>query len=1202
VEVTDAEQWIDFAFAQVLFESLPLGIVLQNQQGRITQANPAAQRILGLTFDQLRGVTSIDPRWHAVHEDDSPFPGQDHPSMQALRSGRTINNVVMGVCNPEQEDSTWIRVDAIPIKNSQGDVKSVYTVFRDITESREAIKLRDASEQRFRSLFTTMSEGMALHRLIKDANSVPVDYVILDANPAFEAQTGIQRAKVVGRTATVAYGQATVPYLDIYSRVALGGEPTSFESYFAPLGKHFRIKVFSPEADHFATVFEDVTELKRFHEAMRLQSEITSNAALGISLVLADGTLHFVNKRFEALFGYGPGELKGRHVSIINAPTSISPQAKVALIMSALETKGTWSGEVFNRRKDGSTFWTEAIISMFDEPELGRVWITYQSDITERKQALQTIQQYQTVFEHADWGMVIADASTNQITRVNAAFARMHGYDRDELIGTSIFSMYAPAEIEKFVGWAQIVAEQGFHSFETVHIRKDGSHFPCILNVTVFKDSSGDVTFRAATIEDITERKQIEGALKHSEQRHRLLAENSHDVIWTLDVQTMTFTYVSPSVQRLRGYTAAEVMSRPVDDALTTYSAALVRATMEKMLTKIAAGDLSNLTQVSEVDQPHRDGSIVHTEVVTSFLLDESGQPVSVLGITRDITERKKAQEEQQLAALVYRTSGEAMVVTDALGLIDSVNPAFENITGYKLNEVKGKNPKVLASGRHGKSFYEGMWHDINATGCWQGEIWNRRKSGEIYLEALSINTVFSPDGSVYRRVALFSDITKKKEAADLIWQQANFDLLTELPNRRMFRDRLEQEMKKANRAEQQIAILFIDLDHFKEVNDTLGHVKGDMLIVEAARRVVACVRDTDTVARMGGDEFTVLLTELDDVGSVERAALAILEQMAVPFQVGESVVYISASLGITVYPNDSTDIDELLKQADQAMYVAKKAGRNRYSFFTQHLQKEAMIRLKMISDLRSAVILGQLRLHFQPIIDIGGGKVLKAEALVRWQHPERGLVSPAEFISIAEETGLICEIGDWVFREAVRWTQRWRTLIDSKFQVTVNRSPVEFIREESKGVWLEHLAKVGLPGANIVVEVTEGVLVDSDSPALESLLVSRKGGIEVAIDDFGTGYSSLAYLKKFDIDYLKIDQSFIRHLAVGSSDLALSKAIIVMAHELGLKVIAEGVETDEQLDLLRAAGCDFAQGYLFSRPLPPEEFETFVGSAARQS
>jgi diguanylate cyclase (GGDEF)-like protein/PAS domain S-box-containing protein len=650
-------------------------------------------------------------------------------------------------------------------------------------------------------------------------------------------------------------------------------------------------------------------------------------------------------------------------------------------------------------------------------------------------------------------------------------------------------------------------------------------------------------------------------------------------------------------VERLRGFTPAEVMSLPVEAALMPESAKIMNAALMHRIQRIAAGEAPNSAVTTEIDQPHRDGYVVRTEVVTTILLDDTGQPASVLGVTRDITERKKAQEEQQLAALVYRNSSEAMIVTDASNLIESVNPAFEQITGYTFDEVKGKNPKILASGRHGKSFIKHMWQDLNTSGCWQGEIWNRRKDGIFFLGQLSINTNYAADGSVDRRVALFSDITKKKEAVDLIWRQANFDSLTQLPNRRMFRDRLEQEIKKATRASRQLALLFVDLDHFKEVNDTLGHVKGDNLIVEAAHRLVASVRETDTVARMGGDEFTIILNELDDIENIERAATSILRSLAMPFHIDESVVYISASMGITLYPNDATDIDDLLKNVDQAMYVAKKAGRNRHSYFTQHLQKAAQSRLRLIADLHEAVSGNQLRVYFQPIIDLNSGRVLKAEALVRWMHPQRGLVSPADFIPVAEETGLISEVGDWVFQEALRWTARWRELVNDVFQVSVNRSPIEFAKETSRDSWVQILKSMGLPGASVVVEITEGVLVDSDSPAFAALVAYRDSGIQVSIDDFGTGYSSLAYLKKFDIDYLKIDQSFIKNLAVGSSDLALSKAIIVMAHELGLKVIAEGVETTEQRDLLLAAGCDYAQGYLFSKPIPPEEFEVFLMS-----
>jgi diguanylate cyclase (GGDEF)-like protein/PAS domain S-box-containing protein len=1182
----------EFPFAQKLIDSLPLGVVLQDGRGSIVRINAAAEKILGLSFTQMQGLTSDHPRWRAVHDDGSSFSGAEHPAMVALRTGQPVNDVVMGVFNPRQDVYTWIRVDAFPIKGSLDQVSFVYSIFKDISERREALALRKSSELQFKSLFSSMSEGMALHRLIRDEHGTPVDYLILDANPAYEAQTGIDRSKVIGKLATQAYSQLRAPYLETYAQVAITRVPASFETYFAPLDKHFRVSVYSPEPEQFATVFEDFTATKRFYEALRLQSEITSNAALGIALVRENGELHYVNKRFEGLFGYDTGELQGCHISVINAPTTISPEETAATIIATVKAFGVWSGEVLNRKKNGTTLWTEASVSAYDDPELGQVQIVYQADITERRRAIALIEQYETVFEHAGWGMVIVDAQTNSITRVNFAYAQTHGYTKDELLGCNVFDNYPPEIRDQVMEYLEIVHKAGFHRFESMHLRKDGTRFPCQIDVSAFRDDTGKVTFLAATIEDITERRRVEDALRFSEQRYRLLAENSHDVIWNFDLQSRTFTYVSPSVERMRGFTPAEVIARPIEDWLTPHSAVTVDIALKTMLDRIAAGERSDLVQVREVDQPHRDGHIVNTEVVTTFLLDDAGRPMSILGVSRDISERRRAQEEHQLAAMVYKASTEAMVVTDANNLIESVNPAFETITGYTLEEVKGKDPKILSAGIHEPDFYAGMWHDLNVTGSWQGEVWNRRKDGKLYLEQLSINTTYSEDGSVHRRVALFSDITKKKEAADLIWRQANFDLLTDLPNRRMFRDRLEQEIKKAHRATHQLAILFIDLDHFKEVNDTLGHVKGDLLIVEAARRIVDCVRETDTVARMGGDEFTVLLADLEEVESIERAASTILRELALPFQLDDSVVYISASIGITIYPNDSTAIDDLLKNADQAMYAAKKAGRNRYRYFTQNLQENAQSRLRLISDLRLAARGGQLRVFFQPIVEMRTGKIYKAEALVRWQRPGQGLVGPGEFIVAAEETGLISEIGDWVLRESARWTQRWMTLTDAQFQTSVNRSPVEFVKDRSTEAWLDHLNDIGLPTRNIVVEVTEGILIDTESPALANLLRCRAGGIEIAIDDFGTGYSSLSYLKKFDIDYLKIDQSFTRNLAAATKDLALSTAIIAMAHALGLKVIAEGVETAEQRDLLLAAGCDYGQGYFYSKPVPPEEFE----------
>ena len=456
-------------------------------------------------------------------------------------------------------------------------------------------------------------------------------------------------------------------------------------------------------------------------------------------------------------------------------------------------------------------------------------------------------------------------------------------------------------------------------------------------------------------------------------------------------------------------------------------------------------------------------------------------------------------------------------------------------------------------------------------------------------------------DNRVSRVVGTHTDITVRKlneESArksdeETIQHQANFDSLTQLPNRRLFHDRLEQEIKKAGRNSLPIALMLIDLDHFKDVNDTLGHDMGDILLIEVAQRLKNCVRGADTVARLGGDEFTVILSEQRDPGGTERVAEKILHQLSKSFQLHDNVTYISASIGITLYPEDSIDIEALLKNADQAMYAAKHQGRNRFSYFTPSMQKNAQARMLLTRDLHGALINNQFRVYYQPIVALSNGEMYKAEALIRWQHPERGLVGPAEFIPIVEKTGMIVDIGDWVFREAARHVARWRISYHMEFQVSVNVSPVQF---RNPGInhlaWFDHLKELGLPGQSIVIEITEGLLLDADTVVTDQLLVFRDAGIAVALDDFGTGYSSLSYLKKFDIDYLKIDQSFVRNLTADSNDLTLCEAIIVMAHKLGLKVIAEGVETVEQRDLLRTAGCNYAQGYWFSKPLPADEFE----------
>jgi len=456
-------------------------------------------------------------------------------------------------------------------------------------------------------------------------------------------------------------------------------------------------------------------------------------------------------------------------------------------------------------------------------------------------------------------------------------------------------------------------------------------------------------------------------------------------------------------------------------------------------------------------------------------------------------------------------------------------------------------------------------------------------------LAPLTYHLVFAILGAIISIYYVF----ERNKAVLEVWQHSNFDFLTELPNRRMFRFCLEKEIDKANNSGKKVALLFIDLDHFKEINDTFGHHWGNKVLEKAAQRITDCVRESGIVARLGGDEFTLIIGDLDDSAPVEHIVENILNTLAKNFHIETEVAHLTASIGVTFYPDNATSVDELLKNADQAMYVAKKQGRNRCQYYTPSIQKDAMARGIIVNNLPSALVNNEFNVVYQPIVELASGAIHKAEALIRWHHPAHGLISPADFITIAEETGLIIDIGEWVFQQAAQQAKQWRNLYDKNFQISVNTSPVQYHDSDYKlSGWFDYLNSLGLSGNAIVAEITEGVLMDSHSDIVDMLRAFREKNIRVSLDDFGTGYSSLSYLRKFDIDYLKIDQTFVRNMQSGSKDITLCEAIIAMAHKLGIKVIAEGIETEHHRDLLIAAGCDFGQGYLFSKPVPPDDFE----------
>ncbi|GAA0681179.1 hypothetical protein GCM10009104_02140 [Marinobacterium maritimum] len=591
-----------------------------------------------------------------------------------------------------------------------------------------------------------------------------------------------------------------------------------------------------------------------------------------------------------------------------------------------------------------------------------------------------------------------------------------------------------------------------------------------------------------------------------------------------------------------------------------------------------------------------KNGELFWEQASISAVRDEIGNCQSYIAVKEDITHQKEMEEQLKMIEAVFSTSNEAIMVADRDGLIKTINPAFSRITGYTLEEVQGRNPSILSSGRHEVGFYQSMWHEIMQQGSWSGEIWNRRKNGTIYPEWLSVSVVYDSEGEPSEYVAVFSDITKRKNDEAQIVRQAYYDELTELPNRTLLSDRLNLAIATANRDEQIIALLFVDLDRFKYVNDSMGHEYGDDLLKQVAYRLNGCVRDTDTVARFGGDEFVILLHNIKSEADASYVAHKLIEALSTPFILAEREIIIGASIGIAMHPGDADTAETLIRNADLAMYKAKQSGRNQAHFFTAAMQEHANQRMTLEQDLRHALERNQLEVYYQPIIAGKSGRVQGLEALLRWHHPERGLIPPDQFIPMAEETGLIGSIGEWVLETACEQVQQFYAA-GHELYLSVNISE----RQRDLGLDADAVASVlkhhQLDPSRLILEITEGLLLQ-DSQETVAWLQGFKGlGISLAIDDFGTGYSSLSYLKRFPVDTLKIDREFIRDLNSDRYADSLVSAIISMAASLELRLIAEGVETEKQRLTLIGQGCNYMQGYLFCPPLPADKLTHWLSS-----
>ncbi len=560
------------------------------------------------------------------------------------------------------------------------------------------------------------------------------------------------------------------------------------------------------------------------------------------------------------------------------------------------------------------------------------------------------------------------------------------------------------------------------------------------------------------------------------------------------------------------------------------------------------------------------------------------------------LEERSLALQESQsslhLAHKIIEASLDGVIIVNRNGLIDYVNPAFTLVTGYIPEEAIGQKPAMLKSGKHDDAYYEKMWHHLNETGFWQGEIWNRRKNGETYPEWLTITVIKDDQGQIKQYAGIFSDISERKEQERQIRQLAYFDDLTALPNRRLFSDRLNMAIARAKRHDEKLAIMFVDLDHFKKINDTLGHNTGDLILEEAAERLKHCTRDEDTVARMGGDEFVLIVPEITGLEEVTKVAQRIVDSFSQPFSIHGQKLFVTASLGISIFPEDGEDPENLVKNADAAMYHSKADGRSTFNLFNAAFTEEGMRLLKLETALRSAIEKEEFELYFQPQACAHNGNILAAEALLRWHSQELGEIGPAEFIPIAEEIGLISKIGEWVLDKACRQIKEWQDKDFPFLTIGVNIAPEQITDRHFPMLVSNMLEQYGLNGNCLEIEITEGSFINNPEQVSTNLFALKNIGVHIAIDDFGTGYSNLGYLRKLPIDHLKIDQSFVKGMFSDDGNRQLISTMISMSENLGMESIAEGVESKEQAQFLSEDGCSLIQGFLLARPEPAEVFE----------
>ncbi|MGQ0656826.1 MAG: EAL domain-containing protein [Chromatiales bacterium] len=803
-------------------------------------------------------------------------------------------------------------------------------------------------------------------------------------------------------------------------------------------------------------------------------------------------------------------------------------------------------------------------------------------------------ERYRQLVEHATEAIVVLDCDSGRFADVNSNAVRLFGCSREELLAVGPADLSPPLQpdgrpsAEAVIERIQAAVAGAIPVFEWVYRTAAGVDIVC--EVRLLRLPVLGRTLVRGCVTDISERKQMERALLEKQATLAAAVRIAHLGTWEKDLLDLHEPSTNPlrwsdETCRIFGFKPGEI---------EVSSADFFRAVHPEDRQRVREADARAVREANHYTHSYRivrpDGSIRHIHEQAEIIRDErTGRPLKIMGTARDVTELRRVEEQMRLAAQVFESSHEAILITDARRNVISVNRAFTAVTGYTAEEVIGRDACSLGADPDQGSVCDEIWMTASAAGHWEGELRARRKSGESYPQWLSITATHDETGRTENYIWVADDITERKAAQERIHYLAHYDALTDLPNRTLLRDRLSQALSAASRVHGSVAVLFLDLDRFKTINDSLGHHIGDRLLQGVAARLRGCVREMDTVARLGGDEFVLVLPGSAEEGAAHVAG-KVLVAVSQPYQVGYQPLTVTPSIGISVYPQDGHDIDTLIRNADAALYHAKDLGRNNYQFFAHPLNAAAHERMSLENGLRLALDRQEFLLHYQPQIDSRSGRIAGIEALVRWQHPEWGLVSPSRVISVAEDTGLIIPLGRWILEEACRQNRAWQAAGAAAVPVAVNLSALQFRQRDFKDTVRQTLQVTNLEARYLELELTESIIMQDARTTIEDLNELTHLGVQISVDDFGTGYSSLSYLKRFPIDKLKIDQSFVRDVTTNRDDAAIVRALVTLAHSLGVAVIAEGVETREQHEFLAKEGCDQVQGYYFARPVTAEE------------